>query len=158
MMPAARIGPTPGTSRLAVAAPIVIPPAAPRAPPTVPPNAPPIPGCSVSVVGTVSSTSSSLVPGVKRLMRSKATPAERKLATARSASARDLKIPATVLIRSPPYWVFNSFIPFRQLFQVTSLFLEAKISQSLYQENNLSSELFAFPNPLAGDLLKHKGA
>ncbi len=50
-------GPTPGTNRLAAAAPKDAPPATPIAPPTVPPIAFPIPGCSLSAVGTVRSAS-----------------------------------------------------------------------------------------------------
>src|SRR5216684_9026809 len=96
--PNASTGPTPGTRIVAAAAPTVAPAATPIAPPTVPPNARPMPGCSASIAGSVASNLASEVPGARILMCLSETPSERRIATPRFASVKELNTPTTVVM------------------------------------------------------------
>src|SRR4030095_14493588 len=103
-IPNVMTGPTPGTKKLAAAAPRLMPLAAPMAPPTTPPSAVPTPGGSVSVVGTpVSSSvsSSSDDPGNSTIKCSSGIPSDLRYPAARHASSLDLKIPTTGSMTSP---------------------------------------------------------
>jgi hypothetical protein len=74
--------------------------AAPTAPPTTAPSALPMPGCSPSSVGTAS-TCCCDAPGASTVMSPRVIPIDSRCATARSASSRERKMPATVFIGSP---------------------------------------------------------